>query len=153
MCWRIDKKAFKKNPKSYHKIADEDIFVYKYGNVSEEDNCFHPCIKEHFAYKSNVLNKEIKLNLEENKNSILMIYAYYIIEEGYHSYSYSYRKGCHFLSQHIGKFIIPKGTEYYENEDGEVVSSNIIWTGEFKYITDIKTSTEIKLKDLTNVLE
>ena len=31
----------------------------------------------------------------------------------------------------IATFIIPKGSEYYENGGGEIVSSNIIYTGKY----------------------
>ena len=31
----------------------------------------------------------------------------------------------------IATFIIPKGSEYYENKAGEIVSSNIIYTGKY----------------------
>ena len=54
------------------------------------------------------------------------------IEEGYHSYEtldrvciyFHYKRGRHFIT----KCIIPKGSEYYINEDHEIVSSNIIVT-------------------------
>ena len=130
MCWTIDKNEFVKFPKSYHKIADKDIFVYKYGKVSEDDNCFHPYVKKCFSYKPNVLNEKIKINLEEDEDMYLH-YVYYYIDEGYHSYSYC-KEGLHLLSHHNGKFIIPKGSEYYQNEYGEIVSSNIMWTGEYE---------------------
>jgi hypothetical protein len=32
-----------------------------------------------------------------------------------------------FLKYTIGKFIIPKGSKYFKNEEGELVSSNIIF--------------------------
>ena len=60
MCWQIKRCKFDKNPDKYHKIAEKDIIVYKFGNVSKEDNCFHPYFKKCFSYKSNVLNEEIK---------------------------------------------------------------------------------------------
>ena len=31
----------------------------------------------------------------------------------------------------IATFIVPKGSEYYENGGGEIVSSNIIYTGKY----------------------
>lgn len=70
------------------------------------------------------------------------------IFEGYHSYtSMSYSDlGLYSRIIYLGKivqyirlnniysiatFIIPKGSEYYENRDGEIVSSNIIYTGKY----------------------
>lgn len=180
MCWTIDKNEFDKNPKSYHKIADEDIFVYKYGNVFEDDNCFHSCFKKCFSYKPNVLNEKIKLNLEEDED-IYLQYAYYNINEGYHSYSgeckYFYEiwprgkifcvetinkeKPTSFIGDYfdktniIGEFIIPKGTEFYENEFGDIVSTQLVWTGKIKHLIDIKLEeyTKVKFKDIDYVLE
>ena len=169
MCWEINKWAYTQNTKKYRKVADKDIFVYKIGY--KDGNGFSPYYRDEFIYNANMPNEEIKLYV--NSSQVFD----FRVDEGYHSYSEEcYVRECitdnidiyspvsekinnfdnydEIYEQFaIGKFIIPKGTEYYENEDGEVVSSNIIWTGEFKYITDIKTSTEIKLKDLTNVLE
>lgn len=130
MCWEINKKKFDNNPEKYHKIAEEDITVYKFGDVYQDDGNFHPCVHDAFKYRPNVLNKEIKLNLETYENISFVIFEYYI-DEGYHSYSYC-KEGLHLLSHHNGKFIIPKGSEYYQNEYGEIVSSNIMWTGEYE---------------------
>ena len=158
MCWEINKKKFNKKPEKYRKVAKKDIEVYKIG--FEEDNGFSPYYRQDFIYKANSLNDEISLHMDSRHDEC------YCIDEGYHSYSGEcgiinsfYDIGVYSKNDNekqfdfyqcdtIGKFIIPKGTEYYENEDGEIVSSNIIWTGKIKYITDIKTSTEIKLKDL-----
>ena len=133
MCWRIDKIEFDNNPKNFHKKAQEDIIVYKFGTFWCEDKCFHPYYHSNFTYIANSLNKE--LNLVTYKG-----YEYYSISEGYHSFinkqmafdesSSSILFGKVFEKNNVGKFIIPKGTEYYKNEDGEIVSSNIIWTGE-----------------------
>ena len=55
-----------------------------------------------------------------------------------------------YLDSEIGKFIIPKGTEYYENEYGEIVSSQIVWTGECMSLSELKKNSyePIKFKDL-----
>lgn len=99
-------------------------------------------MKKDFFYKPNIINEEIKL--------VLIDYLYnnyywhrmnkMMIEDGYHSYNN--RGICSLFSRdyildyasasHFGKFIIPKGTEYYENKQGEIVSSQIMWTGEYK---------------------
>lgn len=74
-----------------------------------------------------------------------------IVQQGYHSYKwialpfnglgFSFRtillgtivkeriNICN--SYYIATFIIPKGSEYYENKCGELVSSNIIYTGKY----------------------
>ena len=153
MCWRIEKD---KNPEVYHKIAQEDIIVYKFGNVCN-DNCFHPYFYENLGYKKDTLNNEIKLEIIDG----IVVDRFYknpsenfLIIDGYHSYSGECLYDCrlHILDEsylfasHIGTFIIPKGTEYCENEDGEIVSSNILWNGEYcKSIHHKKDM--IKLKD------
>lgn len=44
----------------------------------------------------------------------------------------------------VGKFIIPKGTEYIENDNGEIVSSCIKWTGSCLNSKDILYNKEHK---------
>ena len=63
MCWKINKKEFDNNPEKYHRIADKDITVYKFGNRT--DNKFNPIFVNTFSYSVNSLNKEVKLVLEE----------------------------------------------------------------------------------------
>ena len=48
----------------------------------------------------------------------------------------------------IAKFIIPKGTEYYENEEGEIVSSQIMWTGQYVQHNTIQQWENIAFKEL-----
>ena len=153
MCWSVEKD---KNPEVYHKTAQEDIEVYKFGNVCN-DNCFHPYFYENLGYKKDTLNNEIKLEIIDG----IVVDRFYknpsenfLIIEGYHSYSGECFYDCrlHMLDErylfasHIGTFIIPKGSEYYENEDGEIVSSNIFWNGEYCKSIQVKKDM-IKLKD------
>ena len=136
MCWKIDKKEFKKNPTCYHKIAEEDVVVYKVGYVI--DGKFIPYFRHDFTYTANSLSKEVKLGSHIG-------YEYVSIDEGYHSYASSYKSFnelnlmmlldgglLNYKSDYeyvIGKFLIPKGSEYYENDKGEIVSSQLIWIG------------------------
>lgn len=167
MCWEINKWAYTHNTKKYHKVADKDIFVYKIGY--KVDKGFSPYYRDEFIYKANIPNEEIKLYVDN-----IQVFNFRV-DEGYHSYSgeciFSYGKWlgekCLKINSRvkstcliediikedviIGKFIIPKGTEYLENEEGEIVSSQLIWSGEYKYVNDIKfvsPFTEIKLKDI-----
>ena len=137
MCWKIDKKEFKKNPTCYHKIAEEDVVVYKVGYVI--DGKFIPYFRHDFTYTANSLSKEVKLGSHIG-------YEYVSIDEGYHSYASKYKalkelndiilfedRMLDYNSYDkilIAKFIIPKGSEYYKNEEDEMVSSQLIWTGE-----------------------
>lgn len=154
MCWTISKIKFDENPEEYHKIADKNIIVYKIGYLKTDlfGTTFCPYFRG-FIYTANSTNKEIKMD-----------FRFYCINKGYHSYSDEcyikegyikgsiiiipsgrflyhlgyYRNALYYRNTFIGKFIIPKGTEYYTNEDGEIVSSNIIWTGEYYKTKDIK---------------
>ena len=162
MCWSINKIECESNPEKYHKIAEEDITVYKFG--VQNSNIFLSIYQTNFWYEPNKSNKLIKLEwLEFNQ----------VIREGYHSYSgeckidninivhdpnvfkiYSKDKKNNkyvinaYVHEKIGVFIIPKGTEYYENEKGEIVSSTIIWTGNCNINEDLREEfQEIKIKD------
>ena len=157
MCWwTIKKKIFDEYPDSYHKVATQDIAVYKFGDIVEE-NFISSELKKKYA--SNIANKHIRINLIKDNQ------RYYEINEAYDSYS----ENCSLildipyifvypstqtydLNKIIGKFIIPKGTEYYENNKGEIVSTQLLWTG--NYICNISLSLKrfLKLKYWKNVL-
>lgn len=149
MCWKIN---FGENPEKYHKVAEEDIIVFKFGFFNKEKSFFNPYFMLDTVYIPNVRSKEIELTIKQNR---LFLYLY--IEEGYHSYSgdckyfnkkvydnvkinkYNkayydnrYIETFHLPASHLGEFIIPKGTEYYEKENGEIVSSQLIWTGRYQ---------------------
>ena len=75
-----------------------------------------------------------------------------VIQEGYHSYKWiaidntNPHERCLYLGNYnfalkenlslykhccIATFMVPKGAKYYENEFGEIVSSEIIYTGKY----------------------
>lgn len=131
------------------KIAKRDFYVYKLGYVS--DKGFNSLYQD-FIYIPRVLNEKVEMRpLISNYSIYLLLNEQYgIIYEGYHSYRdiampYS-DLGLHSRTIYLGKivenirlnnsysiatFIIPKGSEYYENNNGEIVSSNIIYTGKY----------------------
>ena len=132
MCWE--------GYKSQRRVAEKDIEVYKIGLV--QDNIFI-CEFQDYAYEKGVANKELILKEEHHW------LGYITINEGYHSYKrvsvkynsllgsikYIYR-GYRIQPYsdglfHLATFIIPKGSIYYENLDGEIVSSNILYTGRY----------------------
>lgn len=132
MCWFGERNAVLK-------IAEEDINVFKIAIKSE--NTIISAYKG-FQYKIEQLY-ETEINLEKG-------YTFASIDKGFHSYSNKCRliKGCsHFgysafrimfktrLLDSFGRHavpycrvdcIIPKGSQYYENEYGEIVSNKII---------------------------
>ena len=131
MCWN--------GHSGQKKVAEKDIEVYKIGRV--QDNRFI-CEFRNFSYEKGVLNEELILRENRWMGSIS-------INEGYHSYKrvsfefnslsdtikfiyrgylmYPYRDSLYDLAT----FIIPKGSIYYENINGEIVSSNILYTGKY----------------------
>lgn len=146
MCWKINKCDFnRKYNEKIKNIASTDIVVYKVG-FKDSNNIFSPYFIPGFSYEPNKVNDVVELDFNENILQILSI------EEGYHSYTeectcylknnqlYIYineKQQKYFADDYIlsygyciGKFIIPKACEYYENIRGQIVSNNIVWTGE-----------------------
>ena len=131
------------------KIAKRDFYVYKLGYAAS--NGFRS-LYQNFIYVPGVINKKVKLEpvIPDYKIYKLMKEQYGGIYEGYHSYKdiampYS-DLGSYYRTIYLGKiaedirlnnvysiatFIIPKGSEYYENRAGEIVSSSIIYTGKY----------------------
>ena len=68
-------------------------------------------------------------NVENHKD------IYYRIDAGYHSYNTieKAKEDTWFGNEIVVKCIIPKGTEYYINDDNEIVSSTIIVTDQIVY--------------------
>ena len=129
------------------KIAKRDFYVYKLGCISDEG---FRSLYQNFIYIPKEINKKIKLEpvIHDYKIYELMKEQYGTIYEGYHSYKdiampYSDLRP-YYRTIYLGKFaeairlnnvysiatfIIPKGSEYYENRAGEIVSNQIMYTG------------------------
>ena len=129
------------------KIAKRDFYVYKLGCISDEG---FRSLYQNFIYIPKEINKKIKLEpvIHDYKIYELMKKQYGTIYEGYHSYKdiampYSDLRP-YYRTIYLGKFaedirlnnvysiatfIIPKGSEYYENRAGEIVSNQIMYTG------------------------
>ena len=125
------------------KIAKRDFYVYKLGSVSDKG---FKSLYQDFIYEPKEINKKVELNpIPFYKDK-----SFYVIYEGYHSYKdivmpYSDLRSCcrtiylgkiklpHYPYNiyHLATFMIPKGSIYYENIYGEIVSSNIIYTGKY----------------------
>lgn len=133
MCY----KAFTKKAKT-KQVAEKDIKVYKIC-VNTDHLVISYCQK--YIYVPLEITHEIPITFVEEV-------GFNYIADGYHSY-----KSCKwypYLSKHkelisviedtyktyyykshvvIAEFIIPKGTIYYENTNGEIVSNQIMFTG------------------------
>ena len=136
MCW-----IGRKNTKQ---VAKRDFYVYKVGLVI--GNTFTSLFQK-YIYRIKRSNPIIPLKPVEDKNGITTI------ETGYHSYkevaiefySNSYFRDIYlgdaikgFVNElrlyshlYLGTFIVPKSSEYYINNRGEIVSSDIIYTGKW----------------------
>lgn len=141
MCW-IGKNTCR--------IARRDITVYKIGNILK--NIF-TSLYQNYVYEIGKINKDVVLvpDIHYSVNGTFRgedpLYAIY---RGYHSYtsiSMSYsdlslRSRTIYLGKqphtmwlrnyyYVATFIIPEGSYYFENDKGEIVSSNIIYTGKY----------------------
>lgn len=116
--------------------APYDIIVYKICHI--KDNCAIS-LYFYFKYKIGKLNEPVELHYITTACKDMRIC------DGYHSYrkilsslkldtfvTFIRRNKTVFIHPRvIAKFIIPKGTAFYENEQGEIVSENIIYTGSY----------------------
>ena len=136
MCWL--------GTEAIQKIAEKDFYVYKIGRVVW-NGIFFSYIKN-FVYNPKCSNKIISLIVQ------IPCRGTCVIQEGYHSYKWiafdntnPYER-CLYLGNYnfalkenillykhccIATFIVLKGSVYYENEFGEIVSSEIIYTGKY----------------------
>lgn len=136
MCWV--------GGKAIEQIAKRDFYVYKIGRVPL-DSIFVSHFKN-FDYISKNRNRNIPLIVQCPYRNI------YVVQQGYHSYKWiafddtNPHERCLYLGNYdnalkenlalyeyccIGTFIIPKGSKYFENEHGRIVSSDIIYTGKY----------------------
>lgn len=135
MCWVSSGTAVRK-------IAERDFYVYKIGKIVWG-----------IIFVSGIRGYNYVPKCPNRIISLIPLYLFDcadIIQEGYHSYKWvaidnsNPRERCLYLGNYdntlkenvslyehccIATFIVPKGTEYYENEHGAIVSSNIIYTG------------------------
>ncbi|HMU03848.1 MAG TPA: hypothetical protein PJ990_09500 [Saprospiraceae bacterium] len=107
-------------------IAEKDITVFKFTARDCKSSIFCSYYYK-YAYEKGITQPCI--NIEP-----CYFRHYWHIDEGYHSYKTLRRirmfnpvlELCNYM---VGVFIIPKGSKYYENFGGEIVSESIIYTG------------------------
>lgn len=147
MCWATRNKLIKL-------IANKDIECYK--NFRFEDITFKQksifnfkfdkkkIIQLFSLFKKYLYIPYKKQQIIDLKSKEISYFPYgfedcriigYIINEGYHSYTSikSAKEKIFYPDEVIIKCIIPKGTEYYINNDNEIVSSTIIVTDQIVY--------------------
>jgi hypothetical protein len=112
MCFSVDRNS------PQRLIATENITVYKIATSFMWGLICKPSF-HNYLYIKNKLQRKIDLYVNYNDS----------IDEGYHSYKNSETAKYFVLgNQSIFEFIIPKGSEYYENNT-EIVSNQIIYKG------------------------
>jgi hypothetical protein len=142
VCWIGNGTAIKK-------IAERDFYVYKIGKVVG-NNIFISDIRG-YNYAPKCSNRIVPLV------PYSLCVDSCIIDRGYHSYKWialddtNPRERCLYLGNYdnalkknislykgccIATFIVPKGTEYFENKYGHIVSSEIIYTGKYLKISN-----------------
>ena len=131
-------------------IADKDIEVYKVVFEANKQSC-KSCIKS-FMYEANTIYKMPYIHIECERK-IYGIPEIVRVEKAYHSYTkiqYTLEKidkestiykgiiaGRHLMSVkidnpcYVATFIIPRGSQYAINWGGEIISSQIIYTGKY----------------------
>lgn len=138
MCWISDNITLKK-------IAERDFYVYKIG-VEANKAIFTPYFMTNFSYIAGI------------KNTTYPNFNISHIEEGFHGYinialtitvitpvSAVIQKNTKDRptisiyptineTLYLGKFIVPKGAIYCVNELNEIVSNQIIYTGQYSSV-------------------
>ena len=136
--------CFWKSKKSKVLIAERNMVVYKIGNKASE-NTFVPYFRDSFKYLTGIKCQTFP---EFGSNPMT---------EGYHGYiniiitssaipaSVAVQKntknkpvvGIYFSDYeplYLGKFIVPKGAIYCVNEHNEIISNEMIYTGQYSSV-------------------
>ena len=132
--------CFYKTKQSKVLKAKRDIVVYKIGSYAE-GNFFNPFFYQAFKYFTNqIVFTEVKFT-----DTINWGFHSYINCELVSSYNRVNLYSCGklilwapLLTVYLGEFIIPKGATYCLNNNGEVVSDKLMYTGNHIKITSYK---------------
>lgn len=133
-------------------IANKDILVYK---VAALVNNYCESVFRNYTYIPNVINKRTKLHYKHSSYEyrhevIAHKFIGHTIDKGYHSYvkkelcvNNLYMYAAYACVKYMFSYkpliciecIIPKGTKYCLNKQGEIVSETIIYTGHYESLT------------------
>ena len=136
--------CFYKTKESKVLIAKRDIVVYKIGTVADK-NTFVPYFVNSFIYTT-----DIKYQTSPDFGSNLMIVGYHgyiniIITSSAIPVSVAIQKNnkdkpvisiypSNYKPLYLGKFIVPKGAIYCVNELNEIISNEMIYTGQYSSV-------------------
>lgn len=132
--------CFWKSKQSKVLRAKRDIIVYKIGDFAD-DTSFNPFFHRDFKYP---VNQTVFEKVEFTDMINLGLHSYIMCELvpfAGDAILYSCKKltNCIPSRSYLGEFIIPKGATYCLNNNGEVVSNRLIYTGNHTKITVNKT--------------
>ena len=113
------------------KTSTEDITVYKTdGDSYLFDMFFRPGVRKNFLYLKNKITKKV------NIKPIPAGMNYFVINEGYHAYKNKediYDFLIDISNGRLYKFVIPKGTMYFERSNNGICAERLIYKGKTKY--------------------
>ena len=127
------------------KIAERDFYVYKIGESADE-NTFVPYYMNRFTYKTG--EKYLRCP-DFNSNSITVgfhgyiniivtdiksLQLYAVIQKNTEQKSLISIYSTLQDTLYLGKFIVPKGAIYCVNKLNEIVSNQIIYTGQYSNV-------------------
>ena len=149
--------CFWKSEKSKVLRAKRDIVVYKIGNEANK-NAFVPYFICSFKYLTG-----IKCQTSPDFKSNLMIIGYHgyiniVITSSSVPVSVTIQKNTkdkpvisiypsHYKPLYLGKFIVPKGAIYCINERNEIISNEMIYTGQYSSVWE---ALDTNLKEFFN---
>ena len=136
--------CFWKSKQSKVLRAKRDIVVYKIGTVADK-NTFVPYFVNSFIYTTNIKYRE---SLVFGSNLMIMGYHGYIniiITSSSVPVSVVIQKNTkdkpvisiypsNYKPLYLGKFIVPKGAIYCVNELNEIISNQMIYTGQYSSV-------------------
>ena len=124
MCLKVNTNFYTRKEAREHKplIAEKDIKVYKVIDVNDRSPYFN------FKY-----HKKYHYSCNFSKNIVNYGRWYIKINKGLHSFikhSEAKIRKAGFLNEDYFKIVtmyIPKGSEYYLGDNGDIVSNNLVW--------------------------
>lgn len=139
--------CFWKSEKSKVLRAKRDIVVYKIGNEANK-NTFVPYFINNFKY---LTGTKCQTSPEFGSNLIIEGYHGYInivitgsaipvsvvIQKNTKDKPMIYIYPSIYESLYLGKFIVPKGAIYCVNESNEIISNEMIYTGQYSSVWEV----------------
>lgn len=136
--------CFQKTKESEVLIAEKDIVVYKIGEFADKDT-FVPYYVNNYTYKTGI---QCQTCPDFRDDFIVIGFHGYInirVSERLHPSMIIVHKNTKKKSQihvyltygkplYLGKFVVPKGAIYCVNESNEIVSDQIIYTGQYSNV-------------------